>query len=127
VCEDCHTPRDDKGNVRHDMPFAGGTPMPFANRKVISGANITPAVNGIPYYTEALFIETMRTGKVHSRPLDDMMPTAVFRNMTDGDLKDLFAYLKSLRPVVHYVDNSLPRTYCPKCGLVHGGGERNKL
>lgn len=126
VCTDCHTPRDDKGNVRTDMAFAGGTAMPFGNRKVVYSANLTPAVNGIPYYTEDLFIETIRTGKVRSRTLDSMMPWQVYRNMTDQDLKDLFAYLKSLKPVDHYVDNSLPPTFCPKCGLTHGGGERNR-
>jgi cytochrome c553 len=125
VCADCHTTRDDKGNVRTEMPFAGGTAMPFGNRKVVYSANITPAVNGIPYYTEDLFIETIRTGKVRSRALDAMMPWQLYRNMSDQDLKDVFAYLKSLKPVDHYVDNSLPPTFCPKCGLTHGGGERN--
>jgi cytochrome c553 len=125
VCADCHTTRDDKGNVRTEMPFAGGTAMPFGNRKVVYSANITPAVNGIPYYTEDLFIETIRTGKVRSRALDATTPWQLYRNMSDQDLKDLFAYLKSLKPVDHYVDNSLPPTFCPKCGLTHGGGERN--
>jgi hypothetical protein len=54
------------------------------------------------------------------------MPWQLYRNMTDQDLKDLFAYLKTLKPVDHYVDNSLPPTFCAKCGLTHGGGERNK-
>jgi hypothetical protein len=34
--------------------------------------------------------------------------------------------LKSLSPVEHYVDNSLPATLCARCNLKHGGGERNK-
>jgi hypothetical protein len=54
-----------------------------------------------------------------------MMPTRYYRDMTDADLKDLFAYLKTLKPVDHYVDNSLPPTPCAGCGLTHGGGERN--
>jgi len=126
VCADCHTTRDDKGNVRTGMAFAGGTAMPFGGRKTVYTANLTPGVNGIPYYTEDLFVETIRTGKVRSRKLDAMMPLALYKNMTDQDLKDLFAYLKTLKPVDHYVDNSLPPTFCPKCGLTHGGGERNK-
>ena len=125
VCGDCHTTADAQGNQVPNMGFAGGTALPFGDRKVVYSANITPSVNGIPYYTEALFIETIRTGKVRSRQLDDMMPTAYFRNMTDQDLKDIFAYLKTLKPVDHYVDNSLPPTKCPRCGLVHGGGEKN--
>ena len=125
VCADCHTTRDDQGNVRAGMDFAGGTTLVYGEHSRWS-ANITPGVNGIPYYTEALFIETMRTGRVHSRPLDDFMPTAFFKNFTDQDLKDIFAYLKTLKPVDHYVDNALPATYCPKCRLKHGGGDRNR-
>jgi mono/diheme cytochrome c family protein len=126
ACGDCHTTQDDQGNRVSGMDFAGGTALPFGDRKVVYSANITPGVNGIPYYTEDLFIEAIRTSKVRSRQLDDMMPTQYFRNMTDQDLKDIFAYLKTLTPVDHYVDNSLPPTMCPTCGLMHGGGERNK-
>ena len=126
VCSDCHSTRDAQGNHPPGMEFAGGTAMPVAGRKTVYTANLTPAVNGIPYYTEDLFIETLRTGKVRSRTLDAMMPWRLYRNMTDQDLKDLFAYLKSLKPVDHYVDNALPPTFCPRCGLSHGGGERNK-
>jgi len=126
VCADCHTPRDDRGNSAKGMDFGGGTLTTFADRPRVASANITPAVNGIPYYTEELFIEVFRTGKVRSRPIDEMMPTHYFGKMTDQDLKDMFAYLKTLTPVDHYVDNTLTATPCPRCGLKHGGGDRNK-
>jgi mono/diheme cytochrome c family protein len=126
VCADCHTPRDDQGNIAPGMHLAGGLGMEFEGRKTVASANLTPAVNGIPYYTEDLFIQTFRTGRVRSRTLDAMMPTSVYGLMTDQDLKDLFAYVKSLKPVDHFVDNTLPPTKCPRCGLTHGGGERNK-
>lgn len=32
----------------------------------------------------------------------------------------------ALEPVDHYVDNTLPPSKCEKCGLTHGGGEKNK-
>ena len=126
VCADCHTPRDDRGNQPDGMAFSGGTGMPYEGRKTIFSANITPGVNGIAYYTEDLFIEVMRTGKVKAREIDPMMPTAYYKNMTDADLKDLFVYLKSLAPVDHYVDNTQAPTPCERCKLTHGGGERNK-
>ena len=126
VCADCHTPMDDRGNRVPGMEFAGGLTMTYGDFKSAAAANLTPSPNGIPYYTEELFIETFRTGKVRSRELNAMMPTRYFRNMADQDLKDIFAYLKTLTPVDHYVDNSLPPTMCAKCGLKHGGGERNK-
>ena len=126
ACAECHTPRDNRGNRPAGMEFAGGTAMAFEGRKTVYPANITPAVNGIPYYTEELFLEVMRTGKVKARQLDDMMPTAYYRHMTDQDLKDLWAYLKTVKPVDHYVDNTLPPTDCATCSFSHGGGARNK-
>ena len=126
VCADCHTPVDGQGNPVPGMDFAGGTTIAFEGTAKAAGANLTPSVNGIPYYTEELFIETFRTGKVRSRALSAMMPTRYFRDFTDQDLKDLFAYLKTLTPVDHVVDNAQPATKCARCGLEHGGGERNK-
>jgi mono/diheme cytochrome c family protein len=125
-CGDCHSARDDRGNKPAGFAFAGGTAMPYEGRKTVYAANITPAVNGIPYYSEDLFVEMMRTGKVKARELDPMMPTRYYRNMTDQDLEDIFAFLKTLTPVDHYVDNTLAATPCAKCGLTHGGGEKNK-
>ncbi len=54
------------------------------------------------------------------------MPWLVMRNMTDQDLTAIFAYLKTLKPVSHLVDNSLPPTLCPLDGAMHGGGDQNK-
>ncbi len=88
--------------------------------------NLTPAPSGIPYYNEELFVEAIRTGRVRERQLSDVMPWGHYRGMTDEDLKAIFAFLKTLPPIDHTVDNALPRTKCEKCGLEHGGGERNK-
>ena len=125
-CSDCHTPMDERGQYIPGLEFAGGSTFFFTNREPKAAANITPAVNGIPYYTEELFLETIRTGRVRERKLTDMMPWGHYRNMTDQDLKSIFAYLKTLKPIDHYVDNAQPKTKCARCTLEHGGGERNK-
>jgi hypothetical protein len=67
----------------------------------------------------------MRTGYVKARKLAQIMPWTVYRNMTDDDLKAIFAYLKTLKPVKHHVDNSEPSTYCKLCRQSHGGGDVN--
>ena len=126
VCADCHTPRDDQGNLAPGMHLAGGLGMEFEGRKTVASANLTPAVNGIPVLHRGSLHPDVPHRTVRSRTLDAMMPTSVYGLMTDQDLKDLFAYLKSLKPVDHFVDNTLPPTKCPRCGLTHGGGERNK-
>lgn len=125
-CNDCHTPMI-QGQFVEGMAFAGGNTFSYGEaRPPRASANLTPSPNGIPYYTEDLFVETIRTGRVRERPISDVMPWGHYRNMTDEDLKAIFAYLKTLAPVDHYVDNALPPTACVKCTLEHGGGERNR-
>jgi len=53
------------------------------------------------------------------------MPWPMLRNMTDEDLKAVFAYLRTLKPVHHRVDNTLPPTVCKICQGKHGAGDQN--
>jgi hypothetical protein len=59
------------------------------------------------------------------RELNHLMPFSYFRNMTDEDLKSIFAFLQSVKPVKHYMDNSEPPTYCRLCRQNHGFGDKN--
>ena len=63
-------------------------------------------MSGISYYDEALFIRTMRTGNVGGRRLAPIMPWLSIRNLTDDDLKALWAYLETVAPVAHEVQRS---------------------
>ena len=45
--------------------------------------------------------------------------------MTDDDLKAIYAYLKTLPPVQHRVDNTETPTMCKRCGFAHGLGDQN--
>jgi mono/diheme cytochrome c family protein len=122
-CSDCHTPQI-KGQELPGMAFAGGSPItgPWGS---VATANITPDASGISYYDEALFLEVMRTGSVKARKLSYVMPTLVSKNLSDDDLKAMFAYLRTLKPVRHRVDNSEPPTFCKLCRQKHGAGDQN--
>jgi mono/diheme cytochrome c family protein len=122
-CSDCHTPQD-RGQPIAGMQFGGGQEFDGPWGKVAS-ANITPDASGIPYYDEALFVQTIRTGYVKARAINQIMPWHVYRNMTDDDLKAVFAYLKTIPPVKHVVDNTEPPTPCEICKGKHGGGNKN--
>ena len=123
ACDGCHTPV-----VGHERPksmaFAGGFHLegPWGN---VASANLTPDASGIGYYDEALFIQAMHTGYVKARELNQIMPYGEFKNIPEDELKAMFAYLKSLPPVKHRVDNSLPPTDCKLCQGKHGGGNLN--
>jgi mono/diheme cytochrome c family protein len=125
-CADCHSTMNDQGQFLPGLAFAGGNLFQYEGRPAVAAANLTPSPNGIPYYTEELFLETIRTGRVRERKISDVMPWGHYRGMTDDDLKAIFAYLKTLAPVDHYVDNAAPGAACARCGKVHGGGERNR-
>jgi mono/diheme cytochrome c family protein len=123
MCANCHDGEDKEG---HSLPYAGGSMIPGPDEKAkVAAANLTPDPSGISYYDEALFIRTMRTGQVGARELDATMPWRYFRNLNDDDLKHVFTYLRTLKPIKHRVDNTGPPTYCNVCGQRHGGGALN--
>lgn len=127
-CGDCHTPwhmtpagpQPDETQALSGHPAELEMPPPpapqgpwlwagaatntaFAGPWGISYAtNLTPdEETGLGVYTEASFIAAMRTGK-HlgvGRPILPPMPWPAYANMTDGDLKAVFAYLGSLAPI----------------------------
>ena len=106
------------------LPYAGGESLIGPWGSVVS-ANITHDPSGISYYTEATFITALRTGYVGARKLNSIMPFGEFKNLSDDDLKTIFAYLRSVPPVKHRVDNTLPATYCKVCKQKHGAGDQN--
>ena len=131
-CSACHATYDDKGNPVDGMDFAGGGQLvgPWAGGEkleTVSALNITPDPSGISYFNENMFIEVMRNGGFKNRPLSNIMPWTFFRNLSDEDLKAMFAYLKTLKPVCHHVDNTETATFCKVCKTKHGLGEMNEV
>jgi len=122
-CADCHTPQK-RGQPIAGMNLSGGNVMtgPWGS---VATANITPDSSGVSYYDEKLFADVMRTGLVRARRLSVIMPWQYFRGMTDQDLSDIFAYIKTVPAVAHRVDNTETPTLCKKCGNVHGLGDKN--
>ena len=91
-CVGCHT--EEKKDA---VPYAGGRALktPFGT---FYGPNITPHKEaGLGAWAEADFVRAMREGR---RPdganLFPAFPYPSFTRMSDGDLKDLWAYLRSL-------------------------------
>ncbi len=70
-------------------------------------ANITPDDTGIGTWTEAQFIKAIREGKSKgmdgTRPILPPMPWPGYAKMTDDDLKALFAYMKTMKPIKNVV------------------------
>ncbi len=66
-------------------------------------ANISSDATGIGNWTEEQFIRALREGKYkgmkEGRSLLPPMPWFVYKNPSDTDLKAIFAYLKTTKPV----------------------------
>lgn len=135
-CNDCHTPfkmtahgpepdmtrflsghPQEMGALKApklDGPWvmaAAGTNTAYAGPWGISYAsNLTPDKTGIGIWTEEMFIKTMRTGKRFGagRPILPPMPWPAYRNASDADLKAMFAYLKTVKPIANRVPEYVP-------------------
>lgn len=124
LCHECHTPMNEQGEYLPGMDFAGGRLMVGGWGRVFT-ANLTPDASGIPHYDEEMFLRVLRTGNTGGAQLNPLMLSGYFKGMTDEDLKAIYAYLQTLEPVRHNVDNTTPPTFCKICQQEHGLGDRN--
>lgn len=74
-------------------------------------ANLTPdAQTGIGAWTEEIFVRAMKNG-LHvgaGRPILPPMPYMGLAGLSDEDLKSVFAYLKSVKPISNKVPVPVP-------------------
>ncbi|WP_439596200.1 c-type cytochrome [Falsiroseomonas sp.] len=97
-CMECHTPMLPTGQNDRTRLGAGG--MEFRGPWGISVApNLTPHANGLGGWTDAQIIRAVTQGiSASDRPLSPPMAFWAYRNMTQQELSDLIAYLRSLPP-----------------------------
>lgn len=81
-------------------------------------ANLTPDTStGIGEWTEETFIRTLRTGKhqgyANGRDILPPMPWQNFRELSDADLKAIWAYLRSIPPIKNQVPFPVPPSTPP--------------
>lgn len=87
VCRGCHGERLSGGKMKGDPN------MPIV-------ANITPHETGLKDWTEADFIRAMREGKrKDGRELSRYMPWKAYLQMSDAELKAIWAYLQTVPAV----------------------------
>jgi mono/diheme cytochrome c family protein len=74
--------------------------------------NLTSDATGIGNWTESNFITALRQGKYKGiesgRSLLPPMPWAMYKHMSDDELKAIFAFLKSTKPINNVVPQAQP-------------------
>ena len=136
-CHDCHTPKimTEQGpglDMEHllsghpakmpIMPFDSATTKDWVLFNMTGtamvgpwgasfAANLTSDDTGIGTWTEEQFKKSMKEGKLKgldgSRQLLPPMPWQNFAEMKDDEIKAIFAYLKSTKPVENIVPNPI--------------------
>ncbi|MDP2068239.1 MAG: diheme cytochrome c-553 [Lutibacter sp.] len=78
------------------------------------GANLTPDDTGMGNWTFDNFKTALREGKFKGikdqRMLLPPMPWQNFKNLTDSDLRAMFEYFKTVKPIKNIVPNPIPPT-----------------
>jgi len=121
-CHDCHSPKS-QGMTPDPARLLSGRPqttkMPtkadgeihasldltawFGPWGQTVASNLTPdPATGLPArgYNEKTFVQTMRTGKKpNGTAVMPPMPIDVYQNLTDDDLRAIWAYLATLKPI----------------------------
>ncbi|MGH9387864.1 MAG: c-type cytochrome [Vicinamibacterales bacterium] len=114
LCSECHTPMDSQGQPLPGKTFAGGNTFKHPNYgfRVVT-ANITPdADTGIGSWTEQQFIDKFKGFETpNDQTLSDAeqrqntaMPWTRYAGMTREDLAAIYAYLRTLQPVVNRIN-----------------------
>ena len=139
ACGQCHTPRKgaemdmsmylaghpaNEAYPKFDMsmmrqgifmvaaPTLAAFSMPFGTT---FAANLTPdKETGLGEWTEKMFVDTMRTGHHQGNPsnrklLPPMPIKNAYANLSDEDLKAMWAYLQTIKPVKNTVPAALNR------------------
>ncbi len=115
-CTDCHTQME-KGEPLPGMDYAGGFPFPLPSG-MLHSANITPDVEtGIGSWTEEMFVQRFRayTDSMFIEPrlgpsdFNTIMPWRLLANMQEEDLRAIYAYLRTVKPVKNQVVHFTPK------------------
>ncbi|HVZ19670.1 MAG TPA: hypothetical protein VG871_01335 [Vicinamibacterales bacterium] len=131
ACNDCHSPKKPGTTDPDPTRIFSGRPQttmaPSQNPTEVHasldltawsgpwgisyGANLTPdPETGLKKrYTEASFIKTLRTGKKpEGEDLLPPMPWALYKALSDEDLKSIWAYLQTIKPINNNVKAAGP-------------------
>jgi mono/diheme cytochrome c family protein len=95
MCPQCHTPRDEAGDLIESKLFDGG-PIPFRPPWPNDWALLAPRSKGLPGYDDAAAMRLLTQGAI-GRDGKQLKPPMPRFHMTKQDASDVIAYMRSLR------------------------------
>lgn len=116
-CVECHTQVDSKAVIIKEVSFAGGREFLFPDKSVVRSTNLTPDMEtGIGAYTEEMFIQKFKgyadstyvVPSVAPGEFNSIMPWTMYGMMEADDLKAIYAYLRTIKPISNKVTKFTP-------------------
>jgi mono/diheme cytochrome c family protein len=99
MCGECHTPRDDNGNLKTDAWLQGGPVWIEPVHHIPNWADHVPPLAGLPGLTQ---VEMERVLEQGIGPEGEALrPPMHIYHMTPADAKAIIAYLNSLPRAIH--------------------------
>lgn len=107
-CAECHTEVSPQGIIIPEKMFAGGRSFPFPGGAMVTSSNLTQdEETGIGNWTEEMFVARFTqyadsayvNPKVAPGEFNSIMPWTMYSGMKEEDLKAIFAYLKTVKPI----------------------------
>jgi mono/diheme cytochrome c family protein len=109
-CGTCHSPLTPQGPDVMTRKFAGGYTFQLPTNKVTSSNITSDSTTGIGTWTEERFLNKFipyREEKGYNYDpgnQNTVMPLSLLAGMTDADLKAIYAYLKTVKPISNKVE-----------------------
>jgi len=116
ACGECHT-QFAKGKLIEGTEFGGGRDFPFPDGSIVHSANISPdATTGIGSWSEEMFLNVFHsnsdsaalTRKAVPGEFNTIMPWTMYGHMRTEDLKAIYAYLRTVKPITNKVVKFTP-------------------
>jgi hypothetical protein len=115
-CIECHTVVD-KGRIIPEKAFQGGREF-ILPAGTIRSANLTPdKETGLGNWSEDVFVKRFKVyadssyipQKVGPKDFNTIMPWVMYSGMKDSDIKAIYAFLRTLKPVHNEVQKFTPK------------------
>lgn len=109
-CNDCHSPKKFGDVLDKEKLLSGGIEFPMPTGGYTHSANLTPDESGLGPWSEEAFVAKFKSyndagmiQKIEPGMYSSLMPWYAFRKMTDRDLKSIYAYLRTIKPIYNPV------------------------
>jgi len=116
-CVECHTQVDSKGVILKEVAFAGGREFLFPDKSVVRTTNLTTDMEtGIGQWTEEMFVQKFKVyadsayviPSIAPGEFNSIMPWTMYGHMEADDLKAIYAFLKTIKPISNKVTKFTP-------------------